>query len=196
MQCHDACNQVPGGGRRRMRDEASVQLRTPYGRFGKSISHDSTSCGNKRVGHSWMRRRTPKRFVSVVALLHAESLYCTHTVAVIAAAANGSILSDRDSTTMSFLLRKPRGVPATRVPPPAGHRDVASRGKSSAAMHSSLRSAGGGQQQQLLLQRHPAQQTHKTIQSSKQKTQQVSTETQKELQGVISMEEGTTYSTT
>jgi hypothetical protein len=63
-------------------------------------------------------------------------------------------------------------------------------------MHASFRSAGGGQQQQLLLQRHPAQQTHKTIQSSKQKTQQVSTETQKELQGVISMEEGTSDSTT
>jgi hypothetical protein len=78
------------------------------------------------------------------------------------------------------------------VPPPGGHRDVASsKGKSAAAMQSSSRNAGGGQQQ-LLLQRHPAHQTHKTIQSSKQKTQQLSTETQKELQGVITMEEGTT----
>lgn len=111
----------------------------------------------------------------------------------IAAAANGSILSDRESTPMSFLLRKPRGVPAARVPPPGGHRNVASKGKSAAATQSSSRSAGGGQQQQLLLQRRPVQQTHKMIQSSKQKTQQVSTEAQKELQGVISMEEGTTF---
>jgi hypothetical protein len=93
---------------------------------------------------------------------------------------------------MSFLLRKPRGVSAARVPPPGGHRNVASKGKSAAATQSSSRSAGGGQQQ-LLLQRRPVQQTHKMIQSSKQKTQQVSTEAQKELQGVISMEEGTTF---
>jgi hypothetical protein len=93
---------------------------------------------------------------------------------------------------MSFLLRKPRGVPATRVPPSGGHRNAASEGKSAAwtqSAQSSSRSAGGGQVQQLL-QRRPAQQTQKTMQSGIQKTQQVSAGTQKELQGVISMEEG------
>lgn len=91
---------------------------------------------------------------------------------------------------MSFLLRKPRGVPATRVPPSGGHRNVASEGKSVAWTQSSSRSAGGSGQVQQLLQRRPAQQTQKTIQSGIQKTQQVSAGTQKELQGVISMEEG------
>jgi hypothetical protein len=49
------------------------------------------------------------------------------------------------------------------------------------------------QQQQQLLQRRPAAaQQQRMAQSNKTKSQQVSKETQQDLQGVISMEEGKT----
>lgn len=90
---------------------------------------------------------------------------------------------------MSFLLRKPaRGVPAAgRAPPP--HRGVPS--KSKAASRPMTASRGGQMQQQQLLQRRPTTiQQQRTTQSTKHKSQQVSKETQEELQGVISMDEG------
>ncbi len=90
---------------------------------------------------------------------------------------------------MSFLLRKPaRGAPAARAP--QSHRGVSSKSKQSS---SSLSSRSGGMQQQQLLQRRPvATQQQRMTQSNKSKSQQVSNETQQELQGVISMEEGET----
>jgi hypothetical protein len=48
------------------------------------------------------------------------------------------------------------------------------------------------QQQQLLQRRPVATQQQRMTQSNKSKSQQVSNETQQELQGVISMEEGET----
>ena len=92
---------------------------------------------------------------------------------------------------MSFLLRKPSGHLAASRPQPGGtHRSAASKSKLSASTAKESALSRGGAQMQQLLQRRPATAQQKPIQSAKQKTPQVTAEEQKELQGVISMDEG------
>jgi hypothetical protein len=108
-----------------------------------------------------------------------------HFFTTVALASSLHRLWSKKCITMSFLLRKPaRGVPVARPPPP--HRGVASKSTARPSR------GGGPQQQQQLLQRRPATTTQqqRTTQSTKSKSQQVTKETQEELQGVISMEEG------
>ena len=88
---------------------------------------------------------------------------------------------------MSFLLRNARGASgASRGQQP--YRVGPSKSKAPTARPTTSR---GGQMQQQLVQRRPAAtQQQRTTQSTKQKSQKASQETQDGLQGVISMDEG------